>query len=77
MPKKYRPKNSTFLQNVETSSIEKRCYDGKVPSEDFIALEQELLGLQYGSVSLTVFIRNGEFQYSLIEKAFTRSKDDD
>ena len=75
MPKKYRLKDSWSIQNIEKPDTEKRRFEGKVPPEDIIALEQELLGLRHGAVSLTVFIRDGEFQHSLVVKEFTRSKD--
>ena len=77
MPKKYRLKDSRPIQNVEKPDMEKRIFEGKVPPEDIIALEKELLGLRYGAVSLTLFIRDGEFQHSQVVKEFTRSKDDE
>jgi hypothetical protein len=75
MPKKYRLKNSILPDNVGAPSIGKIGYEGKVSVEDIIALEQELLGMQYGAVSLTIFIRDGKFQHSLVVKEFTRGKD--
>jgi hypothetical protein len=43
----------------------------KIPTQDVIALERELLGLQYGVASLEIVIRNGKYQFSRITKAYT------
>jgi hypothetical protein len=50
-------------------------YSGKIPTKDFMALERELFGMQHGSVALRIFVRDGKFQFSKIEKDYTRPKD--
>ena len=50
-------------------------YSGKIPIKDIMAMEKELFGLEFGSVALRVFVRDGQFQYSKIEKDYTRPKD--
>ena len=52
-------------QNTESG------YSGKIPTKDFMALERELFGMQHGSVSLTIAVRDGRLQYSRITKEFT------
>ena len=73
MPKKYNLKNHKSVQNTEKPNMEKRSYEGNVSTEDIMALEKELYGLKHGSVSLTLFIRDGKFQHSKVVKEFTRS----
>ena len=76
MPNK-KPLQGKPIQGGATPTVTENGYEGKVPEKDFVLLEKELLGLRHGCVTLSIFIRDGKFQYSKITKEFSRDGDDD
>ena len=72
MPNK-KPLQGKPIRGGATPTITENGYEGKVPTKDILSMEVELRGLKHGEVSLTVVIRDGQFQYSRLSKAITRS----
>jgi len=63
------------FQGNDTLTITKIGYNGKIPIKDIMTMEKELFGMAHGFVALRIFIRDGKFQFSKIEKEYTRPKD--
>ena len=71
MPKKNPLQSGELIRGDINPNLPKNSYNGKIPVKDFMALEKELFGMAHGTVSLTIAIRDGQLQYSRINKEYT------